>query len=234
MTDQPVSDKRVWIEEQEIPGREVLERVKELAQEQYVQRIVIRNIYDEILVDIPLSVGVFFGGMMMVFAPGLVGLGGLGVLLARVKVQVVKVYDPDGLAPEASVRTLEETGEATRISQRLDEEPIRRRRVRSPKQPQSLEEGSLRESRRVPSYSAEEETEQPQVRVQSRMSNGPRRRRVQAGEESPTEEPRRQTRVRNPFKPQEDEENDSPINLNIPRSYPKMAEEDDAQDETES
>lgn len=93
MSDTPTQDRRVWIEESEIPGGQLVERVQELIRQPNVQRIIVRNIYDEVMVDIPLPVGVFFGGMMMVFAPGLVGLGGIGVLLSHVKVQVIREAD---------------------------------------------------------------------------------------------------------------------------------------------
>jgi hypothetical protein len=90
MTDKSIGEKQVWMEESEVPANELVDRIRELARDSNVQRIVVRNIYDEVMVDIPLPVGVFFGGMMMLFAPGLVGLGGIGVLLSHVKVQVIR------------------------------------------------------------------------------------------------------------------------------------------------
>ncbi len=101
MSDKSIGEKQVWMEESEVPANELVDRIRELARDSNVQRIVVRNIYDEVMVDIPLPVGVFFGGMMMLFAPGLVGLGGIGVLLSHVKVQVIRETEEIPDKPEA-------------------------------------------------------------------------------------------------------------------------------------
>lgn len=81
---------RTWVEEIEIAGSELVDRVKELIAEGNVRRLIIRKPSGEILMEVPLTVGVAVGGAMTIFAPLLVALGAMAALLAKVKVEIVR------------------------------------------------------------------------------------------------------------------------------------------------
>jgi hypothetical protein len=84
-------EERTWVEEIEIAGSELVERVKKLIAEGNVRRLIIRKPSGEILMEIPLTVGVAVGGAMTIFAPLLVALGAMAALLAKVKVEIVRI-----------------------------------------------------------------------------------------------------------------------------------------------
>lgn len=83
-------EERTWIEEIEIAGSELVERVKELVKEGNVRRLIIRNSSGELLMEIPLTAGVAVGGVVTIIAPLLAALGAMAALLARVKFEVVR------------------------------------------------------------------------------------------------------------------------------------------------
>ena len=80
-------------EEFEIDAGQLVGRVKELIGEGNVRRLIIRKADDEILFEVPLTAGVAVGGAVTLFAPVLAGLGAMAALLAKVKIQVVRVAD---------------------------------------------------------------------------------------------------------------------------------------------
>jgi hypothetical protein len=84
-----------WIEEIEIAGSELVDRVKELIAEGNVRRLIIRKPNGDLLLEVPLTAGVAVGSIVTIFAPVLVALGAMAALLARVKVQIVRVKDED-------------------------------------------------------------------------------------------------------------------------------------------
>ncbi len=88
--------KQGWIEEIEIAGSQLVERVKELVSEGNVRRLVVRTAEDRVLLEIPLTAGVAVGGVVTIFAPVLAALGALAALIAHVKVQIIRNADtPD-------------------------------------------------------------------------------------------------------------------------------------------
>lgn len=88
--------KQGWIEEIEIAGSQLVERVKELVSEGNVRRLVVRTAEDRVLLEIPLTAGVAVGGVVTIFAPVLAALGALAALIAHVKVQIIRTDDtPD-------------------------------------------------------------------------------------------------------------------------------------------
>lgn len=89
------SEEYTWIEEIEIAGSELVDRVKELIAEGNVRRLIIRKPNGDLLLEVPLTAGVAVGSIMTIFAPVLVALGAMAALLARVKVQIVRVKDED-------------------------------------------------------------------------------------------------------------------------------------------
>jgi hypothetical protein len=89
-----MTEERTWVEEVEIAGHELVERVKELIEEGNVRRVIVRRSDGVTLMEIPLTAGVVAGGVVTVFAPLLAALGAAAALLARVQLQIVRVDEP--------------------------------------------------------------------------------------------------------------------------------------------
>jgi hypothetical protein len=90
-----MSKERTWVEEIEIAGSELVERVKELIQEGNVRRLIIRRSDGTTLMEIPLTAGVVAGGVVTVFAPLLAALGALAALVAEIKLEIIRVDQGD-------------------------------------------------------------------------------------------------------------------------------------------
>jgi hypothetical protein len=86
-----MKEERTWIEEIEVAGGQLVERVKELVAEGNVRRLIIRSPDDKVLLEIPLTAGAVVGGVVTIIAPLLAALGALAALIAKVKVQIVRV-----------------------------------------------------------------------------------------------------------------------------------------------
>ena len=97
MADEPRKPKqqRDWVEEMEVAGGDLVERVKGLVAEGNVRRLIIRNSNDEVLIEVPLTPAVVVGGVATVFNPVLAALGTLAALIARLKIEIVRVEDID-------------------------------------------------------------------------------------------------------------------------------------------
>jgi len=86
----PPPEKHTWMEEIEMAGSQLVERVKELIAEGNVRRLILINAEGKVMLEVPLTAGVAVGGVVTIFAPVLAALGALAALLAHVKVQVVR------------------------------------------------------------------------------------------------------------------------------------------------
>lgn len=86
-------EEHTWMEEIEMAGGQLVERVKELVAEGNVRRLIIRGPDDKVLLEIPLTAGVAVGGIVTMLAPVLAALGAFAALIARVKVQVVRTNE---------------------------------------------------------------------------------------------------------------------------------------------
>jgi hypothetical protein len=84
------SKERTWMEEIEVAGSQLVERIKELIAEGNVRRLILRTQDDRLILEIPLTAGAVVGGVVTLFAPLLAALGALAALVARVKVQIVR------------------------------------------------------------------------------------------------------------------------------------------------
>jgi hypothetical protein len=93
MAKQPRESEKSWTDEIVVAGSELVERIKSLAQEGNVRRLIIRKPSGEALLEIPLTAGVVAGGGLILLAPVLAALGALAALLAEVKVEIVRVDD---------------------------------------------------------------------------------------------------------------------------------------------
>ena len=95
MNNKSKKEEHTWIEEIEIAGSELVERVKELVREGNVRRLIIHNSSGELLMEIPLTAGVAVGGVVTIIAPLLAALGAMAALLAKVKVEIVRIKEED-------------------------------------------------------------------------------------------------------------------------------------------
>jgi len=86
---------RDWVEEMEIAGNELVERVKSLVAEGNVRRLIIRNANNDVLLEVPLTPAVVVGGVATIINPVLAALGALAALIARLKIEIIRVEEID-------------------------------------------------------------------------------------------------------------------------------------------
>ena len=89
------NEKRDWAEEIEVAGNDLVERVKDIVKEGNVRRLIIRNSENEVLIEVPLTPAVVVGGVATIINPVLAALGAFAALIARIKIEVVRVDDVD-------------------------------------------------------------------------------------------------------------------------------------------
>jgi hypothetical protein len=89
-----------FVEEIEVEGRHLVERVKSLLHEGNIRKVSIKDSSGKYLLEIPLTVGVVAGGVFVLAAPVAAALGALAALVSDVKVEVVRVVDEDEDADE--------------------------------------------------------------------------------------------------------------------------------------
>ena len=73
-------------EEFVVNGEEVLAKIKELVNEGNIRRIIIKDMKDKTLIEIPLTVGV----VVAVLAPVLAAIGALAAIVTKCKIIVEK------------------------------------------------------------------------------------------------------------------------------------------------
>jgi hypothetical protein len=87
-------------EEIEIAGSELVERVKELVADGKVRRLRIKEADGDMVLEMPLNIGVLAGGAVALAAPWLAVLGVLAALVARVRVEILREADEEAGRPE--------------------------------------------------------------------------------------------------------------------------------------
>ncbi|MCZ2097408.1 MAG: DUF4342 domain-containing protein [Anaerolineae bacterium] len=92
---EPQSGKRTFVEDIELEGRQLMDRVRDLIQEGNVRRLIIKDPGGKYNLEIPLTVGVVAGGVFALAAPVMAALGALAALVSRVQIQVVREMDDD-------------------------------------------------------------------------------------------------------------------------------------------
>ncbi len=92
---------QTWTERVELAGSELVEKVKQLIDEGNVRRLIIRDQNDKVIVEIPLTAGVAGVALMTWLTPVLAALGAMAALLAKVKVDIVRVEDEEEEEAEA-------------------------------------------------------------------------------------------------------------------------------------
>ncbi len=88
-------EERQWKEEIEVAGNEVVDRIKQLVEESNVRRIVIYNADGKQLIEVPLAAGAVVGGLFAWFSPFMAFIGSVVALLAKVRIEIVRVDDLD-------------------------------------------------------------------------------------------------------------------------------------------
>ncbi|MFW5655628.1 MAG: DUF4342 domain-containing protein [Roseicyclus sp.] len=83
------------VEEIEISGNGLLQKVEDLAREGQVRRLRIIEPDGDIAVDVPLTVGAIAGGAVVIAAPVLALIGVIAGLATRVRVQIVRETKAD-------------------------------------------------------------------------------------------------------------------------------------------
>ena len=94
------SEDKSWIEEVELAGEQLVEKIKELAQESQVRRVRILDPDGDIAVDIPLSVGAIAGGALVLAAPILAVVGAIAAFATKVKIEIVREEEAEEETPE--------------------------------------------------------------------------------------------------------------------------------------
>ncbi len=90
----PSSETGAQQEEFMISGDSLVAKIKELIEETNVRRIVIKNPEDQILIEIPLTVGVTAGVIGTALFPLLAAVGAIGAVVANLKLVVIRT-DPE-------------------------------------------------------------------------------------------------------------------------------------------
>lgn len=84
-----MTEKKVFTEEFQVDGDEILSKIKELVHAGNIRRIIIRNEQGRTLIDIPLILGVV-GALL---APQLAAVGAIAALLSKGSIVVERVED---------------------------------------------------------------------------------------------------------------------------------------------
>ena len=83
-------EKRTWIEEVEVTGNQLVERIKDLVQESSTRRVIVRAEDNKEIFSVPLTAGVIVGGFITLTLPVLAALGAVAALVTKVKLEVIR------------------------------------------------------------------------------------------------------------------------------------------------
>jgi len=89
-----MAQKKTTFEEIKTTGGELLERLKEIANEGNARRAIIKNKKGKILLEVPLTFGVAGAGALSILAPFLSAIGFFALMLTDCTI-VVERYDDD-------------------------------------------------------------------------------------------------------------------------------------------
>ena len=92
MNDKPDGDAwKTFTEEIDVTGQQLISQITKLIAEGNVRAIRIRSQNNDVHFEIPLTAGVAAGGIVALAAPWLVVLGALAGMVAKLKVEIVRV-----------------------------------------------------------------------------------------------------------------------------------------------
>ena len=95
MTNEPPRKPSSRREELVVAGSELIDQIKKLAAEGNVRRVILKKPDGDLLLEIPLMVGVVASGAIILAAPVLAALGALAALVAEVRLEIVRKDDGD-------------------------------------------------------------------------------------------------------------------------------------------
>jgi len=85
-----MSEEQVRVEEFQVEGDQIVEKVKELVSEAHVRRLVIKNQEGKTVIDVPLAVGL--AGALL--KPKLIALSAIAAMITHGTIVVEKVETP--------------------------------------------------------------------------------------------------------------------------------------------
>lgn len=94
MSDAPKKDRTI-VESIEVAGGELIQRIREIVAEGNVRRVKV-HAGEDFAVEMPVTVGVVMGGVVVLAAPWLAVLGVIAALVARVRIEVERDPPPPG------------------------------------------------------------------------------------------------------------------------------------------
>lgn len=84
---------RTFVEEIEVAGNQLVDQVKELAQEGNVRQLKIVADDGDVFLETPLNIGLVVGGVVVLAAPWLAILGAIAALVTKVRIVVERDVD---------------------------------------------------------------------------------------------------------------------------------------------
>jgi len=94
-------NKRTWVDEIEVAGNQLIERIKDLIAEGNARRVIVKSKEGKELFSMPLTVGVVGGGIFTLAAPVWAAIGAFAALATQVKLEVIREEPVDKETPEA-------------------------------------------------------------------------------------------------------------------------------------
>ncbi|MDH3741306.1 MAG: DUF4342 domain-containing protein [Hyphomicrobiales bacterium] len=95
MEEQKEKSGRTIVEVIEVAGNQLVERVKELAQEAKVRQLKIVADDGDVFFETPLNIGLVVGGVVVLAAPWLAILGTIAALATKVRIEIERDADDD-------------------------------------------------------------------------------------------------------------------------------------------
>ena len=89
-TQEKTTNKRTWVEEVEVAGNQLVDRIKALVQENATRRVIVRNEDNKEIFSVPLTTGVVVGGLITLTLPILAALGAVAALVSKAKLEVIR------------------------------------------------------------------------------------------------------------------------------------------------
>jgi hypothetical protein len=97
--------KNEWVEEMNVRGQDLADKIKELIEQGNVRRLVIYKKNGDVLGELPLTASVIAGSAMLVLAPLITPLVAAAAFLAEVKIEVLRVdEDASDTPPESKAK----------------------------------------------------------------------------------------------------------------------------------
>ena len=93
---------RTLIEEIELEGKYLVNRIKELIHEGNIRRLRIKDSKGKYLLEVPLTVGVVAGGVFALTSPVWAALGTLAAAMAKLTIEIERVVEDEDAEPEGA------------------------------------------------------------------------------------------------------------------------------------